>query len=310
MFEALVLLLVVGMLVAADGETIAFVAGFVACVGVVLPMYLVIEMTGTLPIAAGADAERMTSDGLRRLRRQGWLTFDHIPFANGDVDHAVVGAEEAYALETKWSATPWVLDPPSERMRGALRSAHAGATKLERFLDSQTVGTPRDVHPVLVLWGRVQHGQLDGPCDVDGATVLRGADLGEWSRSIGSGSDDPRLQLRQTRAGIDEFLRARDRWTSQRDPVASAFENYGMRGLGEALGGAVLTWLVLGVVASALDGLLSETLTLVVLAATAAVAGALAMRSPRLRPVGAGLFGGSVLLVLVMSVLVVVSMVA
>ena len=147
MVEVFLVLLVVGMLVAVEGEAIAFVAGFVACVGVVLPMYLVIEMTGTLPIAAGADAERMTPDGLRRLRRRGWLTFDHIPFANGDVDHAVVGAEEAYALETKWSASPWALDPPSERMPGALRSAQAGATKLERFLGSQTVGTPRGCPP-------------------------------------------------------------------------------------------------------------------------------------------------------------------
>ena len=82
-----------------------------------------------------------------------------------------------------------------------------------------------------------------------------------------------------------------------------------MRGLGEALGGAVLAWLVPGVIASVLDGLLSAPLTLLALLAMAAVVGALALRSARLRPAGAGWLGGTVLLVLVVSALVVVSMV-
>ena len=89
-FELVVFLGAFGMMAAFQTMAMSFAAGIIVSVGVLVPAFVVAQQTGTVPTMAGAEAERWTSDDLKRLRRRGWLTVDHVPFHNGDIDHAVL----------------------------------------------------------------------------------------------------------------------------------------------------------------------------------------------------------------------------
>ena len=67
----------------------------------------IVEATGTAPTMMGDLGEQWTAQELRRLRRSGWQVVNHVTLTAPDIDHVLVGPGGMFAIETKWSATPW-----------------------------------------------------------------------------------------------------------------------------------------------------------------------------------------------------------
>lgn len=141
----------------------------------------VLQVTGTAPTMMGDLAEQWTASELRPLRRAGWRLVNHVRLRPWDIDHVLIGPGGAWAVETKWSAKPWQLTPPEDRVRAAARQARDNARDLRLWTGFRSAGVS-DVHPVVVLWGPGS-AQLDVPpegVDVDGVAVLPGPGLSRW----------------------------------------------------------------------------------------------------------------------------------
>lgn len=129
----------------------------------------------------GDLAEQWTASELRPLRRAGWRLVNHVRLRPWDIDHVLIGPGGAWAVETKWSAKPWQLTPPEDRVRAAARQALANARDLRLWTGFRGAGVS-DVHPVVVLWGPGS-AQLDVPpegVDVEGVAVVPGPVLSRW----------------------------------------------------------------------------------------------------------------------------------
>jgi hypothetical protein len=136
----------IGAMAAAGAYNVVFhgwAAGFVTggalatfAAGVVVTIR---DLAGTGPRRLGADAERTTSDLLRRHLGNDWVVFDHVSFERYDIDHLVVGPGGAFAVETKWSATPWRLDEHDRRFAPAYNQALESAQRARGLLRSKHV---------------------------------------------------------------------------------------------------------------------------------------------------------------------------
>ncbi len=71
--------------------------------------FWVVQASGTAPKMMGDQAERWTAGDLRKLRRREYKVVNAIMLKRWDIDHVLLGPSGAYAVETKWSATPWDL---------------------------------------------------------------------------------------------------------------------------------------------------------------------------------------------------------
>ena len=115
----------------AFGQGLLIGGGVVAAAAVVA--FWVVEVTGTSGMMMGDLAEQWTADELRKLRRSGWKTVNHVALTVRDVDHVLVGPDGTFAVETKWSAQEWALG--GERVRAACRQAATGARRLSTWHD-------------------------------------------------------------------------------------------------------------------------------------------------------------------------------
>ena len=170
-----------------------FFAGICASLAVVTPTWLVIQLSGTANLMMGDTGEQWTAEALGRLDRRAWRTFDHLPLRYGDIDHVLLGADQAVAFETKWSSVPWGLGPnQDERVTAAARQATRASTELARHLRSADVSYPLAVTPLVVLWGPMESG---GPSSavVDGVEIVPGADLKGWLAQLPPQRDPERI---------------------------------------------------------------------------------------------------------------------
>lgn len=130
----------------------AWSSGFLAgvMVGLVPLLWQVfLAAQGLAPRSMGAEAEAWTGSELRKLTKGRWHVVHDVFLGDVNVDHVAVGSERLYAVETKW-----VGQPPSDwHLKRLAGVARARAAVLERALAD--VGVPREVTPLLILWGRV-----------------------------------------------------------------------------------------------------------------------------------------------------------
>lgn len=154
--------------------------------------YWVLQVSGTAPTMMGDTAEQWTASELRRLQRGGWQVVNHLLLRSWDIDHVLVGPGGAFALETKWSAEPWVLDPPDDRVRRAARQAVDNARDLRLWTKFRRAGV-QDVHPVVMLWGAgsAQLAAMSGLVMVEGAWVVPGPAADSWRATIPTGVLSP-----------------------------------------------------------------------------------------------------------------------
>jgi len=116
-------------------------AGLTGTVGVLTVW--VQQVTGTAPVMMGDLAEQWTASELRGLRRDGWRLVNQLALRAWDIDHVLIGPGGVLAVETKWSAHPWVLDPPDDRVRRAVQQAQANARDLRLWGRSRVGGSPK-----------------------------------------------------------------------------------------------------------------------------------------------------------------------
>jgi hypothetical protein len=241
----LVALLVTTVMVAASMPTQFLrglvVGGFLAA-GVAALWSFTVQATGTASTMMGDLAEQWTASELRRMRDQGWHVVNHFVLATDDIDHVLVGPGGAYALETKWSATPWESDFGRARLRYAVGQASANARRLRLWhpLKSRRV----QVEPVVVLWGGgvPDYEENERITSVDGVTVLTGHALLSWAvgRDLEVLSDD---QIIDVWAALDEQVARRDPHDAVAHPVPAS--------IGEMLlrAGGLVMIAVLGLIA-------------------------------------------------------------
>lgn len=175
----------------------------------------VMQVTGTAPTMMGDLAEQWTASELRPLRRRGWRLVNHVRLRRWDIDHVLVGPGGAFAVETKWSARPWVLQPPDERVLQAVRQARGNAEDLRRWAEFRRAGAP-PVQPVVMLWG-AGSGQLQTPpggLHIEGTTVVAGPAAFRWRDSLPDSQVLSAVQVKAVWQSLDRHTRMRD----QRDP--------------------------------------------------------------------------------------------
>jgi hypothetical protein len=126
--------------------------------------------------------------------------FDHVEFADFDVDHVVVGPGVVYAVETKWR-----LSPPERRYLSQFcRQSNRAANRLELLLKSK--GVKRTVRPVVVLWGPGHRDSLPPEgVTVDGVLVVGGGHHGCWRSRLASAGVGFELDHPAIRA-IEEYV--------------------------------------------------------------------------------------------------------
>lgn len=151
--------------------------------------YWVLQATGTAPTLMGALGEQLTASELRPLQRSGWRLVNHLTLRTWDIDHVLIGPGGAYALETKWSAHPWALTPPEDRIRTAARQARDNAHDLQRWADLRRTGITH-VTPVVMLWGAGTRPDDTPPSrpstdvHVDGVRIVLGPAASHWRSTL------------------------------------------------------------------------------------------------------------------------------
>lgn len=189
---------------------------------------LVIEATGTAPTSMGATAEQWTASELRPLRKRGWRLLNHVALQRWDIDHVLVGPGGVWAVETKWAADGWVLDPPSPRLHQALERVRGNARNLNYWHLLRPLGVG-SVSPVLFLWG----GRPDGPakpttpCRIGNVEVIVGVEAARaWRVSLQSaapatlGPD----RVQEICAVLDDHVRRRDEHEAKTVRAAPSLE--------------------------------------------------------------------------------------
>lgn len=231
--------------------------------------YLVTQATGTGPTIMGATGEQWTASELRPLRKRGWKIVNHLALQKWDIDHVVVGPPGSWAIETKWSARPWLVEPPEQRVRVAAERARRNATNLRLWHPFTRAGVT-EVEPLLILWGPAdEEGSEAVAHRVDGVLVLRGTEgTAEWRRRVIQ--QPQRLTCEQVEAAfqaMDAHVRrrdARDLVDAPLPPSLARIYWQGLASVGAALAGFLLSlyslqwigqwlpWLVVSAVAVAL----------------------------------------------------------
>jgi hypothetical protein len=223
-----------------------YVIGAGAASVVWLLVLLVVQMSGAVSYALGAEGERWTVDALRPLRRRGWHVISHVPLEKGDLDHALIGPGGAYALETKATFGEWNIDDPDEWLLRAASQARHRAERLHFLLLSRDCNVRVDAHPLLVLWGPISGSARR----VTGVEVVHGSELRAWSdgRLRDVLSDE---EVRRASDGLQRFVERRDahiRATEGAPPLLVELGPFGLASqVGTGILGALISWITVAI---------------------------------------------------------------
>jgi hypothetical protein len=212
--------------------------------------FWVVQATGTAPIMMGDQGEQSTAQELRHLRKRGWKVVNDVALKRWNTDHVIVGPGGAYALESKWSASPWRVAVSDTDVRAACRQVDENAHTITLWLKRLTLGT---VRPVLVLWGANARELPTAQDLASGDRIVRvvaGPKVKDWLRTL----PDGHLTADQIEAAwslIDEHCRKRDAWDADDVVVPLSIGELGARAVMAVLAGsasflAAATWLETG----------------------------------------------------------------
>ena len=213
-YVALIASLATATTVAAIFMTGPFVRGFwigsmvTAIIAVVAHINTTFSGAGSR--ASGGDAEGFTSLELRKLNSARWFVFDHVQFADFDIDHVLVGPGAVFAVETKWRTRA----PDHKQLREFTNQARRSADRLRRFLS--TKGVDRTVTPLVVLWGP-EHGKVvpaEGK-EIDGVLVVGGAYHKTWREVLVQQTSRFEIDFASIQA-ISDYITANDAYHASR----------------------------------------------------------------------------------------------
>jgi hypothetical protein len=151
----------------------------------------------------GGEAERFTSEELRKLDRRRWVVVDDVLFDRWNVDHVLIGPGLVYAVESKWRGNP-ITGPELEEFVG---QAVRGASKIRRLLRSR--GVAIEVAPLLVLWGPGSPALEDLDDRRDDVLVLCGPEAKRWRPRVAATARGDRVDARATDV-IRRYVERRD----------------------------------------------------------------------------------------------------
>lgn len=203
------------------GTSTTAVAGLVS--------FWVVQATGTAPTMMGDQGEQWTAQQLRRMRRRGWRVVNHVTLRHWDIDHVLVGPGGAYAIETKWSATPWRTSPPERRIAEACGQVFANSRDLTLWLRRHGLGA---VEPVVFLWGS---GTKDLPAvqrvvaGPRGVSVVSGPSAASWLATLPTDRLQPDQVLRAWHA-LDKQCQVRDPAEADAGPLPLSVTDVATRG--------------------------------------------------------------------------------
>jgi hypothetical protein len=207
----------------------AFQRGFIvggAVAGTLLGLaILVMQATGTAPKSMGAAAEQWTASELRPLRKSGWRLVNHFSLrASSDIDHVLVGPGGVIAVETKWSARGWTVDPPEERVLQAVRRVQRDAKILRLWQPLRAVSPEADA--VVFLWGGTaghSPGEQGSLTRIDDVTIVVGSEAARRWRATYQRRSDRRLfdgeQVDRMWRVLEHHARRRDSHDRQSTPA-------------------------------------------------------------------------------------------
>ena len=223
---------------------------------------LTTQMTGTVPVMMGVEAEQWTAEGLRKITRRGWRLVNHVALKREDIDHVLLGPGGAYAVETKWSSS-WASSYGQDRIADGIAQARENARDLTRWHGFKSLGIVPE--PVLVLWGAGLSGWE--PADrirlMDGVAVVIGPALGDWTARLTT-TELTADQVARGWSALEDHVGRRDPVERERYPVPMSMADWAAR-----LG------LIVGLVALGLTSfgqLISWTQSVTITAIVAAVA--------------------------------------
>lgn len=192
--------------------------------------FWVVQATGTAPTMMGDQGEQWTAQALRKMRRKGWRTVNHVTLRPWDIDHVLVGPGGAYAIETKWSATPWTVRPPERRLLDACRQVRANSRDLTLWLKKLGLGT---VEPILVLWGPgardLAPAQKVIAADGSVIAVVSGPRIKTWMSQLPAGQLTTD-QITRAWTALDDQCRLRDPREDLDGPLPLSVEQIAIRG--------------------------------------------------------------------------------
>jgi hypothetical protein len=289
----------VAMLVYARHPLISFAVGAMDASIVWLIALAAIEGTGSSTWRMGAEAERWTAEELAGLGGT-WRSVHAIGLRFGDVDHVVIGAGGAYAIETKWTSQTWRVRDLTKggRLDHAADQVWNNRRAVEARLRAYHERMP--VTPVIVLWGKIEDEVTGTRGEVQ---IVHGSELRSWLTAR------PRLMDEDAALGAADGLMRYQRTLTEDQERRSRFVEVGVEGVLREISCGVfggITGVVLGSVAlsQAERALLPSIVAVIVLA----VVGALLRRYERrlVRLFGLGLAIGSSALLVVVAVQVAV----
>lgn len=189
-------------------------------VGVLMALWnQVVYATGTAPAMMGDLGEQWTAQELRKLTGKGWRLVNHVILKQRDIDHVLVGPAGVFAVETKWTATPWEWGPVDPRIVAAARTAREHAHDLTLWHDLKSLGIGEG-HPVVFLWGQGAAG-IPADAEVDGVRIVTGKSAAPWRASLshdGLTAD----QIREAWSALDKQCQVRDPREAEAAPVPSS----------------------------------------------------------------------------------------
>jgi hypothetical protein len=191
---------------------------------------LVMQAAGTAPTSMGATAEQWTASELRPLRRAGWRIINHVALQKWDIDHVLVGPAGVIAVETKWSAGGWTLDPRDPRILHAADQVRKNARDLSLWHPLRSLGV-HSVASVVFLWGESQPDappKPTTPYQLGDVQLVLGLDAARGWRSMvqrmpAQASFDAD-QIQRVCAAVDGHSRQRDRRDTATAPVPPSLE--------------------------------------------------------------------------------------
>ena len=201
------------------GREMGYFAAGLGTMSVAFVGWLAIDSREARRLFDAAEAERFTASSLRRLRRRGWLSVDHIEFHRFDIDHVVAGPGGVFAVETKWTNYDWRINDCSfndEYAQTAVRQCREGASKISSLLRSRRLIC--EVRPLLVIWGPGRP-MVDSAVMVDDVLVVPGHLLRRTLSRL-HGALDADTTVSVTRE-VKDFIQIRDEHEAKRRrPVA------------------------------------------------------------------------------------------
>lgn len=163
----------------------------------------------------GAAAERWTSTELRRLRRKGRRTINHLVFRKGDIDHMAIGPEGVIVVETRWRSTTSEVEEHGQRLVDAARQVKRNERDVAGHLGW---GARNDalITSLIVVWGPfVEQQEDEAPRIGDGVNVVAGAHL----RAELDHLSEAHLTSDEVDASyskLKKWVEQKDRWTAER----------------------------------------------------------------------------------------------